>query len=103
MHVIGYIMIIIGILFTYIGLYGIYRSKNFYSRVLSSADIDTMGLITVLLGVVFISGYSRFTLKVLLILAVLLIINPTVTSNIVSSAYFSGYRLKQEGEEQNDE
>ncbi len=99
MQIIGYSLIVIGIFFILIGLLGISRFHNFYARLLSAADIDTVGLITILLGVIILSGFSWFTLKVMLILALILIINPLVTSSIASSAFFSGYKLKEDDED----
>ncbi len=95
MHIIGYICIGIGLFFVIMGLVGIYRFHNFYARLLSAADIDTVGLITILIGVACLSGINWFTLKVLLILVLLLIVNPIVTSSIAASAFFSGYKLKK--------
>ena len=103
LQIIGHILVVIGLLFMCVGLLGIFRSKNFYERLLSAADVDTMGLVTVLAGMACISGFNVFTLKTLLILAVLMVINPSVTSKIAASAYFSGYRLKQEGEENSND
>ncbi len=102
MQIIGYILISIGVLFIIIGLIGIFKFHNLYSRILSAADIDTVGLITILIGVAFVSGFNMFTLKVLLIIIILMVINPIVTSSIASSAYFSGYKIKQEDEKNND-
>ncbi len=94
MQIVGYVLIITGLFFIVVGLIGIYRFDNFYARLLSAADIDTIGLITILIGVAFLSGFNSFTLKLILILIVILVINPIVTSSIASSAYFSGYKLK---------
>ncbi len=99
MQILGYALIFLGIFFIMVGLIGIYRFKNFYARILSAADIDTMGLITILIGIAFISGLNWFTFKIILILAVLIVLNPIVTSSIASSAYFSGYKLKKEEDE----
>ncbi len=96
MHSIGYLFIFVGLLFVGVGLVGVFRFQNFYARLLSAADIDTVGLITILIGVAFLSGFSWFTLKVLFIMMVVLIINPIVTSSIAASAYFSGYKLKKD-------
>ncbi len=103
MQTIGYILITIGVLFIIVGLVGIFRFHNFYARILSAADIDTVGLITVLVGVAFISGFNLFTLKVLLIIAIMCIINPIVTSSIASSAFFSGYKIQQEEDEKGND
>ncbi len=96
MDIVGYTLIVIGLVFVSAGLVGIYRFDSFYARVLSSADIDTIGLITVLMGVVCINGLTWFSLKVIVVLAVLLFLNPVVTSAIVNSAYYSGYKLKKD-------
>ncbi len=93
MQIVGYALIVIGLFFIVVGLIGIYRFDNFYARLLSAADIDTIGLITVLIGAAFLSGFNSFTLKLILILIVILIINPIISSSIASSAYFSGYKL----------
>jgi Multisubunit Na+/H+ antiporter, MnhG subunit len=102
-EIIGKILVVIGFLFICIGILGIYRSKNFYVRILSATEIDTMGLITMLVGMAFISGLNAFTFKILLILVILIIINPSVASKIAASAYFSGYRLNQESEDTDNE
>ncbi len=99
MDIIGYILICVGVLFIIVGLIGIFRFHNIYSRLLSAADVDTVGLVTILLGVVFIEGASWFSLKVLIIIGLILILNPIVSASIASSAYFSGYKLKKEDEE----
>ncbi len=98
MTIIGTFLIVLGIFFISIGLLGVLRFHNFYARLLSAADIDTVGFITVLIGVAFLSGFNWFTLKVVFIMMVILIINPIVTSSIAASAYYSGYKLR-EGEE----
>ena len=103
LQIIGKILVAAGFLFICVGIFGIYRSKNFYGRILSAADVDTMGLITILVGMAFISGANVFTLKTLLILAVLIVINPSITSRVAASAYYSGYRLKQEGEQSEED
>ncbi len=101
MAIIGYVLITLGLFFIIIGIVGIYKYKNFYARILCAADIDTVGLITMLAGIACLSGLNVFSLKVLFILAAVMILNPVVTSSIASSAFFSGYKYKQE-DEKND-
>ena len=101
-QIIGQVLVVIGLLFMCVGILGIYRSKNFYGRILSAADVDTMGLITMLVGMIFISGLNAFSLKILLILVVIIVINPSITSKVAASAYYSGYRLEQDGEEKEE-
>lgn len=95
-NTIGYIFVWIGIVIIAIGVLGTYRFNNFYPRILVSALIDTMGNITVLIGVMLINGFSFFTLKVALILIIMMSINPLSTHSIARSAYFSGYKVRKE-------
>ena len=95
-NTIGYIVVWLGILIVAIGVLGTYRFNNFYPRILASALIDTMGNITVLLGVLLIKGFSFFSLKVALILIIMISINPLSTHSIARSAYFSGYKVRKE-------
>lgn len=84
--IIGNILIGIGIVIMFIGMYGFYKFKDFYSKLLVSATIDTMALITVLLGAIIRSGFTWFSLKVGLIMAIVLILNPVSTSKIALGA-----------------
>ncbi len=102
MMIIGYMLIVLGLIFIFIGLLGIYRFENFYARLLAAADIDTIGLITILLGVIIISGINSFSFKVLLIMGLILVINPIVSSSIASSAFFSGYKIKEKEKDEDD-
>ena len=91
---IGLMMIYVGIAFIAIGVLGTYRFNSFYPRILVAADIDTVGFMTVMFGVMVYNGMSYFSLKVLLILVLYVIINPLVTHSITRSAYFSGYKVR---------
>ena len=84
--IIGNIIIGIGVAMVFIGMFGFYRFKDFYSKLLVSATIDTMAFITVLIGAMVRSGFTWFTFKVALILAIILVLNPVSTSKIALSA-----------------
>ena len=96
--IISYIIIAIGIFFMLIGLYGIYKFKNFYPRMLVASKVDTVGLFTLIIGVVLQQGVSFFSAKVLLIAAILFIMSPLVTHIVTSSAYLSGYEVEKKKE-----
>lgn len=95
LSIIGNVIIGIGIIFVALGVYGIHRFKDFYSRILIASKVDTVGIITVLLGVIVKNGLSYFSLKVLLILIFMIIINPLVTHSVARSAYLSGYKIDE--------
>ena len=83
-------MIYTGIVFMAFGVVGIYKFNNFYTRLLASSKVDTVGMLTVMIGVIVSHGFSYFTGKVLLLLAIMLIFTPLVTHVLARSAYLSG-------------
>lgn len=96
LNTVGDIVILVGIIFIVFGVYSIFRFRNFYSRILVASKVDTVGFITIMFGVIIKQGLSYFSLKVLLILLVMLIINPLTTHSIARSAYLSGYKIIKE-------
>lgn len=98
-ELIGNIIIGIGVVAVLLGVFGLYRFKDFFSRILIGSIIDTVGFVTICAGVIIRSGVSWFSLKVLLLIAVVMIINPVVTHAIARSAYHGGYRMHGEEDE----
>jgi len=101
-ELISNIIICIGVLFVLIGVFGIYRFNNFYLRVLIGSKIDTVGFITICTGAMVRGGFTWFSLKVLLLVAVVTIINPVVTHAITRSAYYGGLRMDKEEDDASD-
>jgi len=97
--IIGNIIIGIGIVIMFIGMFGVYKFKDFYAKLLVSATIDTMALLTTLIGAMVRSGFSWFTLKVTLIIGIVLVLSPVSISKIALSARNNNI----EGEEEIDE
>jgi multicomponent Na+:H+ antiporter subunit G len=92
MTVAGEIIKHIGGVFILIGVIGLLRFKSFYTRILVTAKIDTVGVITVLIGVAIMHGFSFFSLKVLLLMCLILIVSPLANHMIARYAYLSGYK-----------
>ena len=93
MEIAGNIIIFAGIIFMVFGLIGIFKFKNFYARILITTKIDTVGAFTFIIGTAVKNGFSFFSLKLLLLLVLMMIINPLITHIIVSSAHLSGYSI----------
>jgi len=91
LEIAGNIIMSLGILFMAIGIIGIIKYKNFYTRILLTTKIDTIGAITFILGVAVKHGFSFFSLKVLLLVGIMLILDPLATHIIARSAYNCGY------------
>ena len=92
MRIAGDVIIIIGIVFILFGIIGIIRFNDFYAKALISAKIDTVGAITIILGVAIRNGFNFFLFKALLLIAMLMIVNPLISHTIARSAYKSGDR-----------
>ena len=92
MRIAGEVITILGIIFILFGFIGIIRFKNFYTRILVTAKIDTVGAITIFIGLAVRNGLGFFSLKVLLLMVLLMMVNPLASHMIARSAYLSGYK-----------
>lgn len=79
------------------GMIGIFRFSNMYSRLLTSSKIDTVASITVLIALIFHSGFSIFSVRLLLILVFVMVTNPISNHVIARSAYLNGITITKEG------
>jgi multicomponent Na+:H+ antiporter subunit G len=92
-QLIGNIVIGIGIAFMIFGGAGLFRLKDFYPRILVASKIDTVGVITMVIGFALRHGFSFFSGKLLLIMVIMLVLNPLVAHIVARSAYLSGYEV----------
>ena len=91
-NILGYVIIGIGVLFMIIGTIGIMQpKKDFYYRVLVACKVDTVGIITLAIGMALRHGFSFFTGKLFLLVIIMLVLNPLVAHMMASSAHESGY------------
>jgi multicomponent Na+:H+ antiporter subunit G len=95
---IGNIFIVMGIFFIGTGIFGILKYKDFYARILIASKVDTVGFISIMTGIVFKQGFDFFSLKVILILVSMIIINPVMTHIMGRSAYLGKYENNELGE-----
>lgn len=98
-YILGVTLISLGIILLFLGIISIFKAKTFYRRALISPIIDSASFLTVLTGVILIKGFSYFSLKVLLLIAVGLITSPIVSHSIVRSAWISGHKEDIEDDE----
>jgi len=96
MEIVSNILIYAGIIFMLFGIIGIIKYKNFYARLLVTTKIDTVGAITLIIGIAIKHGFSFFSLKLLLLLVLLMIVNPLVTNIIAHCAYSGGLEVKDD-------
>jgi len=91
--IVGNVIIIIGLGFMGFGIIALFRFKTFYARLLASAKIDTVGAITIIIGMSIRHGFSAFTAKILLMAAIMFVFTPLVAHILARSAYLSGHQL----------
>ncbi len=77
------------------GVFGIFRFNNLYSRLLTSSKIDTVAAISLLIALTIYSGFSEYTVKLLLLLVFLFLTNPISSHIIVRSAYLNGMQVNE--------
>lgn len=92
----AYLLITIALIFMALGVIGLFRFKDFYSRILISSKIETVGFLTIMIGFIILSGLSYAAIKILLITLMVMITNPLSTHAIARSAFLSGYTINQE-------
>ena len=103
MERIGEIIIILGLVFMLLGIIGICKYRDFYPRILIASKIDTVGVLTVMLGIIIRQGFSFFSFRVLILLSFLLLISPMLTHLLARSAYLSGHGKDDEHENSSDD
>ena len=101
-QIIGNVVVVIGVIFMFFGFVGISRFNNFYTRLLAASKTDTVGALTVVIGVAILHGFSFFTGKVVLLGIIMLIFNPLVAHILARSAYLSGQRDDNEEKEEKE-
>ena len=94
--IIGYILIVIGILFNIFGCIGLVRFPDVYNRLQASTKCVTLGTILLLLGVAVCSGFGAMSAKAVVCAVFILITAPTAAHAIAKGAYASGVKLWDE-------
>ena len=86
-------LMVIGGLFLAISSIGLLRLPDFYTRAHAVGKAETLGSMLVLIGLAVHNGADLTSLKILLILGVIFITNPTATHALMRSAFRSGVAI----------
>ena len=87
-----------GSFFVLTGGIGVLRLPDVYTRSHAAGITDTMGAILILVGLMFQSGFTLITVKLMMILFFLLFTSPTASYALNHSAWSSGVRPILDGE-----
>jgi len=94
--VIGYILIVVGILFDIFGCIGLVRFPDVYNRLQASTKCVTLGTILLLFGVALVSGVGPTATRSVICAIFIVITSPTAAHAIAKGAYASGVKLWEE-------
>ena len=86
MDVVSAILLLVGSVFALIGSIGIVRMPDVFTRLHAAGITDTLGAAGVLLGLALEAGFSLLLVKLLLMLAFLLLLNPTACHALARAA-----------------
>ncbi|HUW18338.1 MAG TPA: monovalent cation/H(+) antiporter subunit G [Sedimentisphaerales bacterium] len=91
--IVGYILIVIGILFDIFGCIGLVRFPDVYNRLQASTKCVTLGTILLLVGVAVVSGAGAIASRAMICAVFILITSPTAAHAIAKGAYAAGVPL----------
>ena len=89
---IGSALIVIGLVFDFLGCLGLVRFPDVYSRLQASAKCVTLGTCGILFGLFVFKGFSAAGMKALLCLAFILLTAPVSAHALARGAYRSGVK-----------
>ena len=78
-----------GSFFYVVGLIGLVRMPDVYTRMHAASVSDTFGATLLLIGMMFISGLSLVTAKLFIILLILLFTGPVATHALARAARYA--------------
>jgi len=91
--IIGYSLIVIGILFDIFGCVGLVRFPDVYNRLQAATKCVTLGTVLLLFGVAVVSGFGPTAAKAFVCAVFILVTSPTAAHAIAKGAYASGVEL----------
>lgn len=86
------VFFVLGVICMVLGLFGIFRFKTFYARLMASTLIDTAGYLCFLIGVILHFGWNTTSIKLLFLFFAVLVINPIFTHFLIQSSWKSGHK-----------
>ena len=92
MSIVSIILMSIAFLIMMLTLILLFKFPAFYTRILVSANIDTVAMLFFMAAMLFMSPSLEFALKIFLVLVLSLITNPISSHATARSAFSSGYR-----------
>jgi multicomponent Na+:H+ antiporter subunit G len=96
-------LMVCGAVFLLISCVGLLRFPDFYTRAHAVGKAETLGSILVLVGLALHNGVDLISVKILLILVIIFVTNPTATHALMRSAFRSGLPIWRTAEKRQDD
>jgi len=88
----GWFFVVSGSIFVIIGGIGLLRFPDFYTRIHAAGITDTMGAWLILIGLMFSSGWTLVTAKLVMLLIFLVMTSPLASHALAKAAFMRGLR-----------
>jgi multicomponent Na+:H+ antiporter subunit G len=92
MNIISIIFIIVGLFFLIVAAIGVVRLPDVFSRSHAVSLTDTLGAFFMLFGLALHEGLGINTLKILVVLVLLYILNPVISHATIRAALRAGLK-----------
>lgn len=92
MDILSIIFIVAGLFFLIVAAVGVIRLPDVFSRSHAVSLTDSLGAFLMLVGVALHEGLSTNTLKILIVLALLYLLNPVIAHATIRAALRSGLK-----------
>ncbi len=92
LEIVSWVFLLAGAVMLVIGAIGIVRLPDVFARMHGAGIIDTMGVGSVLIGLMLQAGLSIVTIKLALIVVFILFTSPTSTHALAQAALHGGVR-----------
>ncbi len=86
LHYVAGALVLLGSVVVLVGLIGVYRMPDFYTRLHAASIVDTLGTMLIIVGLVLIAGLSLVSVKLILIMLFILITTPAAAHALAKSA-----------------
>lgn len=100
LNIVGLVVLWFGVIFSALGVLGLYRLPDVYCRLHASGKISTLGLFGILVGAAILMPATA--LKVLALAVFIIITSPVATHAIALAAYRSGVPQERAGRDDLD-
>ncbi len=92
------ILLFLGCFLIFVASVGIVRFPDFYSRLHPAGKTDSMGQAMILVSLMIYEGFTLATIKLIIIVLFIFIVNPTATHALANAAHAGGVVPWRKGE-----